>query len=60
MYVLVCDQPVTNNTCETGFRTVALETVLPPLMTYEEFQQLAPGTILFLVTCAGWRILRNR
>ncbi|MBT2911839.1 hypothetical protein V6B11_007875 [Vibrio anguillarum] len=58
-YVLVCDSEILNNTCPTGFKSVSLQQVTPQYLTLQEFQELAPETILFLCACYVWKKLRS-
>lgn len=58
MYLLGCDVPIVNNTCETGFKSVA-QVVEPTLMTLGQFEQLTPYVLTFFVACSVYRKLSN-
>ncbi|EFH78836.1 conserved hypothetical protein [Vibrio cholerae MAK 757] len=58
-YVLVCDSEIINNTCPTGFTSVSLQQLMPQYLTLQEFQELAPHSVLFLAACYVWKKLRQ-
>ncbi|CAI2289470.1 conserved hypothetical protein [Vibrio parahaemolyticus] len=55
MYVLICEQPVVNNTCPTGFSSVLLNEIVPDYMTKEQLTELIPEAVLFLAVCWCWK-----
>lgn len=59
MYVLVCDEPVINNSCSTGFTSVQLSEITPEYMTIEQLEAVLPATLLFFVACYCWKKLNQ-
>ncbi|EGR0745638.1 TPA: hypothetical protein ACF39K_004053 [Vibrio parahaemolyticus] len=55
MYVLICEQPVVNNTCPTGFSSVALTEIVPNYMTTAQLIEVMPAATLFLAACWCWK-----
>lgn len=55
MYVLICEQPIVNNSCPSGFSSVLLSDITPDLMTLAELNEVAPYAAGFLALCWCWR-----
>ncbi|KHT38048.1 hypothetical protein RJ46_18780 [Vibrio sinaloensis] len=60
MYVLVCSQPIVDNACESGWKTLALAQLMPQYMTVEQLMILAPPTLVFFAVCYCFKKLNQR
>ena len=54
MFILACDVPIVNASCSTGFVSV-VQAAEPVLMSLEQFQELTPIVLVFLVTCSVYK-----
>lgn len=60
MYLLVCSQPIIENTCQSGWQTLALAQLMPQYMTAQDLLAIAPMTFVFFATCYGFKKLNER
>lgn len=59
MYVLVCSQPIIDNSCPSGLSSVLLSEVTPQYMTLDQLYAVMPETLLFLAVCWCWKKLNR-